>query len=121
MTKGSVGKVGIVSPNVPPIGEGGWVVNQSYFILRAGQEISAISLYMYLISEVGQTAISRLVSKATRPLIRLGELKELPILLPTTQESQDIEKTFNRMVKINCLTRKLAEKQQELHKKHWSI
>ncbi|BAQ63180.1 type I restriction enzyme (plasmid) [Geminocystis sp. NIES-3708] len=121
VTKGSVGKVGIVSPNVPPIGEGGWVVNQSYFILRAGQEISAISLYMYLISEVGQTAISRLVSKATRPLIRLGELKELPILLPTTQESQDIEKTFNRMVKINCLTRKLAEKQQELHKKHWSI
>lgn len=121
VTKGSVGKVGIVSPNVPPIGEGGWVVNQSYFILRAGQEISAISLYMYLISEVGQTAISRLVSKATRPLIRLGELKELPILLPTTQESQDIEKTFHRMVKINCLTSKLAEKQKQLHKKHWSI
>jgi type I restriction enzyme M protein len=121
VTKGSVGKVGIVSPNVPPIGEGGWVVNQSYFILRARQEISAISLYMYLISELGQTAISRLVSKATRPLIRLGQLKELPILLPTTQESQEIKKTFNRMVKINCLTSKLAEKQQELHKKHWSI
>lgn len=121
VTKGSVGKVGIVSPNVPPIGEGGWVVNQSYFILRATQEISAISLYMYLISEVGQTAISRLVSKATRPLIRLGELKELAILLPTTQESQDIEKTFHRIVKINCLTSKLAEKQKQLHKKHWSI
>lgn len=121
VTKGSVGKVGIVSPNVPPIGEGGWVVNQSYFILRARLEISAISLYMYLISEVGQTAISRLVSKATRPLIRLGELKELPILLPTTQESQDIETTFHRMVKINCLTSKLAEKQKQLHKKHWSI
>jgi type I restriction enzyme M protein len=121
VTKGSVGKVSITPPNVPPIGEGGWVVNQSYFILRAGQEITAISLYMYLISEVGQTAISRLVSKATRPLIRLGELKELPILLPTTQESQDIEKTFHRMVKINCLTSKLAEKQKQLHKKHWSI
>lgn len=121
VTKGSVGKVGIVSPNVPPIGEGGWVVNQSYFILRAVQEITAISLYMYLISEVGQIAISRLVAKATRPLIRLGELKELPILLPTTQESQDIEKTFNHMVKINCLRSKLAIKQIELHKKHWSI
>lgn len=121
VTKGSVGKVGITPPDVPAIGEGGWVVNPSYFILRAKREISAISLYMYLISEVGQSAISRLISKATRPLIRQGELKELPIIIPTITESQEIEKTFNRMVKINCLRSKLAKKQKELHKKYWSL
>ncbi|WP_330205507.1 type I restriction-modification system subunit M/S [Cyanobacterium sp. Dongsha4] len=121
VTKGSVGKVGITPPDVPSACEGGWVVNQSYSILRAGKEISAISLYMYLISEVGQNAISRLVSKATRPLIRQGELKYLPIIIPTTEEAQEIEKTFNRMVKINCLKSKLVEKQQELRKKHWSL
>lgn len=121
VTKGSVGKVGIVSPALPAMEEGGWVVNQSYFILRVKKEISAISLYMYLISEVGQTAISRLVSKATRPLIRLGVLKELPIIIPTTKESKEIEKTFNRLVKINCLKSKLAKKQIQLHKQHWSL
>jgi restriction endonuclease S subunit len=113
--------VGITPPDVPAMDEIGWVVNQSYFILRAKLGISAISLYMYLISEVGQTAISRVVSKATRPLIRLGELKQLPIIIPTTEESLEIEKTFNRMVKINSLTSKLAKKQIELHKKHWSL
>ncbi|BAQ61142.1 type I restriction-modification system [Geminocystis sp. NIES-3708] len=119
--KGSVGKVGIIPEDVPPKGEGGWVVNQSCLILRPNKKINAKVLFMYLNSEVGQTLVKRIISGATIPLIQLKLLKELEIMMPNQQESQKIISTFDQMVTIQSQIQNLFQEQENLKRQHWAI
>ncbi|MCB1659057.1 MAG: N-6 DNA methylase, partial [Pseudomonadales bacterium] len=53
ITKGSVGKVGIIG-DAPPAGEGGWVASQSMIVLRVNNNaINAQWLYVFLRSDIG--------------------------------------------------------------------
>jgi type I restriction enzyme M protein len=119
--KGSVGKVAISPENVPPAGKGGWVVNQSCFILRAKGRIDPKVLFMYLRSDIGQILLKRIVSGATIPLIQLRALQELRVIVPDENEAQKIIKTFNRQVELQTQIELLKQEQQILSKAHWSI
>lgn len=119
--KGSVGKVAIAPENVPSAGIGGWVVNQSCFILRAKGRIDPKVLFMYLRSDIGQILLRRIVSGATIPLIQLRALQELRLIVPDENEAQKIIKIFNRQVALQTQIEQLKQEQEMLSKVHWQI
>ena len=89
--KGSAGKVGIVSDQVPPPGLGGWVAGQSAILLRCepGSKIDPRALAMQLRSPLGQELLTSIISGATIPMIQLRELMKLQVIIPTMVESQE--------------------------------
>ena len=82
IVKGSVGKLGIVPPQVQSSGQGGWVAGQSAIVLRRNSEVGIDSraLAIQLRSPLGQELLSTIVSGAAIPLIQLRELMHLEIL-----------------------------------------
>lgn len=86
IVKGSVGKVGIVPPDVPPPGPGGWVAGQSAIVLRAEPtRVDPRALALQLRSKFGQSLLAQIVSGATIPLIQIRELMRLSILVPSLE------------------------------------
>ena len=77
--KGSVGKVGIVTADCPPDGEGGWVASQSAIVLRSKRNdpLEAHALAVQLRSAVGQELLKMITSGASIPLIQVRELQQM--------------------------------------------
>jgi type I restriction enzyme M protein len=121
-TKGSVGKVAIVPETVPPAGEGGWVVNQSCMVLRPDRRyITPQVLWMYLRSDIGQTLLQGMVSGATVPMIQLRSLQKLQVVIPSREESEQIQHTFQTQVKLQQQIDELRREQERLRNSHWGI
>ncbi|CAK0778342.1 hypothetical protein CCP2SC5_810005 [Azospirillaceae bacterium] len=118
--KGTVGKVGIVPPDVPPSGHGGWIAGQSATVLRLNEDavISAPVLAMQLRSPLGQGLLSSIVSGATIPLIRLNELLRLKLLMPTVELTERatlaLEEEANLQRKIDELRSRQAAQADDL-------
>jgi type I restriction enzyme M protein len=101
IVKGSVGKIGIVPPDLPESGPRRWIAGQSAIVLRGKPKKGQVSgmegipsggavllespyldpraLLMELRSAYGQDLLSRIVVNASIPLIRLAELEEMAI------------------------------------------
>ncbi len=120
-TKGSVGKLAIAPDNVPPGGQGGWLVNQSCLILRPQGQIDSRVLFMYLRSDVGQTLLKGIVSGATIPLIQLRALQDLLVIVPSARETQKITHDFDSQVEMESKIEELRQEQRRLSKAHWPI
>jgi type I restriction enzyme M protein len=122
--KGSVGRVGIVPENVPPPGEGGWIVGQSGVILRVSNHdiINPKALVMYLRSPVGQRMLEGIAVKgATIPLIQQRELQKLPIIIPPKHEATEIGYILDKQAYIQQEIEQLRIKQIELAQRLWSL
>jgi len=120
--KGSVGKVGIVPPNL----DGPWVAGQSCLVLRLDQHSlrqlhSPHSLLLYLRSALGQACLSRITSGAAVPLIQLRELRKLPVLIPAIQEQAKADQVFNELVQIQQQIKVLSAQQQQLAGSLWIL
>jgi type I restriction enzyme M protein len=114
IVKGSVGKVGIVSPDVPPPGPDGWVAGQSAIILRVTDDLmDPRALALQLRSPFGQQLLKQIVSGATIPLIQIRELMRLSVLLPDRDSSAAagaaLEKEDRLQQQIGELQKKLTE------------
>jgi type I restriction enzyme M protein len=123
VTKGSVGKVGIIPEGIPNPGAGGWVAGQSALVLRVNKDsqIDPRALYLYLRSEIGQALLKGIVSGATIPLIQLRELEKLLVMVPTKQDQDAIIRTFQEEVRIKAQIDELREQQAALAARHWSL
>lgn len=84
IVKGTVGKVGIVSPNVPAAGPGGWVAGQSAIVLRIDPNglLDPRALAMQLRSPLGQELLAGRVAGATIPMIQIRELMRMKVIIP---------------------------------------
>lgn len=120
-TKGSVGKLAIISDQVPPPGEGGWLVNQSCLILRPNNNIESKPLFMYLRSNPGQALLASIVSGATIPLIQLRALQNMQVIVPSIERGKSIAKTFDMQVDLQEKIEALREEQHKLRNIHWNI
>lgn len=121
--KGSVGKVGIVPNDIPPQGEGGWVIGQSAVLLRVNDPniIDPRALALYLRSPLGQELLKGLAVGATIPLIQQRELQRLPVVIPDKKEAAEIGNTLDEEAKIQREIEKLRTRQTELAKRIWAL
>lgn len=83
VTKGSVGKVGLVR-QVPE--DETWLASQSFVVVRL-RRVGPVSdprvLFRFLSSEVGQTALRSLTVGTTIPGLQMADIRRLPVLVPT--------------------------------------
>lgn len=105
-TKGTIGKVGIIGEISEAI-----IASQAIQVIRLqgdDKKEKAISLYMFLKSDLGQTILASLVAGTAMPQISTAEIKKLSIpLLSKEQEKRlifsfkDESKMYNEIEKIN--------------------
>jgi len=105
-TKGTIGKVGIMGEISEAI-----IASQAIQVIRVqgdDKKDKAISLYMFLKSDLGQTILASLVAGTAMPQISTAEIKKLSIpLLSKEQEKRlissfkDESKMYNEIEKIN--------------------
>lgn len=90
IVKGTVGKVGIVSPNVPAAGPGGWVAGQSAIVLRIDPNglLDPRALAMQLRSPLGQELLAGRVAGATIPMIQIRELMRMKVIIPDSTTAE---------------------------------
>lgn len=121
--KGSVGKVGIVPKDVPPPGEGGWVVGQSAVILRVTNHeiMHPKALAVYLRSPLGQALLCGLAVGATIPLIQQRELQQLPVVIPAKEEVAGICDILDKQASIQEEIDGLKSRMIELSKQVWTL
>lgn len=117
--KASTGKVAIVSdlPNDPKSRP--WIVNQSCLILRSTKKINSKVLFMYLSSAVGQNLLQSMSSGSTISMIQLARLKELAVLIPSSEEEDNIVQDFDRMVELQSQIEQLRQEQKSIGNNHW--
>lgn len=122
--KGSVGKLGIVPNNVPPAGDGGWIVGQSGIVLRVRSKdaVDPKALFMYLRSPIGQQLLEGIAVKgATIPLIQQRELQRLPVAVPMKGEAKKIGRILDEQAELQQQIDELRERQAGLSRQVWSL
>lgn len=117
--KGSVGKVGIVPPDL----DATWVAGQSCMVLRLNQSTghSPHSLLLYLRSELGQASLSRITSGAAVQLIQLRELRKLSVLVPPLQDQQAAVQVFDQLVNLQERIEATRAEQHQLAGQFWAL
>jgi type I restriction enzyme M protein len=105
-TKGTIGKVGIIGEISEAI-----IASQAIQVIRIqgnDKKEKAISLYMFLKSDLGQTILASLVAGTAMPQVSTAEIKKLLIpILSKEQENRlissfkDESKMYNEIEKIN--------------------
>lgn len=123
IVKGSVGKVGVVSTNIPDQLSTGWVAGQSATILRVDDQskIDPRVLAIYLRSALGQELLKTIVSGATIQLIQLRELLRLQIALPSIEEQSIIANALEEESAIQDEIDTLVNKQAKLAERFWGL
>lgn len=122
--KGSVGKVGIVPMDIPPPGEGGWIVGQSAVILRVTNHdiLDPRALAVYLRSPLGRELLDGIAVKgATVPLIQQRELQRLPIIIPPKKDAAAIGNILDEQASIQQEIEGLRAQQVKLAKLFWTL
>jgi type I restriction enzyme M protein len=117
--KGSVGKVGIVPPDLADT----WVAGQSCLILRLrpGHAHTPQSLLLYLRSAIGKACLGRITSGAAVPLIQLRELRKLLVLVPTADQCAAASDAFGELVALQHQIESMREQQQALSTQLWAL
>jgi type I restriction enzyme M protein len=121
--KGSVGKVGLVPPNLTE----SWVAGQTCLVLRLAQggqhqaQHTPRSLFLFLRSALGKACLQRIVSGAAVPLIQLRELRKLPVVLPTAEQAQEADRIFQEVVGMQREVDSLRARQESLAGECWPL
>jgi len=94
-TKGTIGKVAIIDEVSEPI-----LASQASQVIRVKDKDTAIELYMFLKSDIGQAMLGQLVAGAAMPQISTSEIKKLQIPVLSENEKKQILLNFNNEVKM---------------------
>lgn len=121
--KGTLGKVGIVPPDVPKSGAGGWIAGQSSAVIRVDKSsgIDPRALFMLLRSELGKELVKALASGSAIPFVQLRELKQLSIPIPSVEESIKASNAFMEEDALQHQINELLRLQALLSANCWSL
>lgn len=109
-TKGTIGNVAIVGKINKPM-----LASQAIEIIRLKDENSAIELYMFFKSNIGQALLMQLVSGTAMPQISTKELKKLMVpSFPYTKREKIID-NFNREKNMFDKIKTIQRRIENLH------
>ena len=94
-TKGTIGKTAIIDEVFEPI-----LASQASQVIRVKDRETAIELYMFLKSDIGQAMLGQLVAGAAMPQISTNEIKKLQIPLLSENEKKQVLLNFNDEIKM---------------------
>ena len=94
-TKGTIGKVAIIGEITEPI-----LASQASQVIRVKNKDTAIELYMFFKSNIGQAMLSQLVAGAAIPQISTAEIKQLKIPILSENEKKQVLLNFNNEIKM---------------------
>lgn len=112
-TKGTIGKVGIIGEISKPM-----IASQAIQVIRIKdkeKQEKAISLYMYLKSDLGQTILSSLVAGVAMPQISTVEIKKLNIPNLNKDEEEKLFLNFNSELEMYNKITNLEQNIKQLH------
>lgn len=76
------------------------LASQASQVIRVKDKETAIELYMFLKSDIGQAMLGQLVAGAAMPQIATSEIKKLQIPVLAENEKKQILLNFNNEVKM---------------------
>ena len=124
--KGSVGKVGIVPADAPL---DYWLAGRSSVVIRVddnrgnhqGNCVNPKALYMLLRSDLGREILNRLFKGSTVSFIKLSQLQDLIIPLPTQDETEKAIEVLEEEAVIQKEIMALHKRQSELSLDFWKL
>lgn len=111
--KGTIGSVCIVGEI-----KGSMIASQAIQVIRiknSDKKSKAITLYMFLKSDLGQAILSSLVSGTKMPQISTDEIKQLTIPLLSNEQEMKLMQDFEEENKLNQEIEKLNKKIKNIH------
>ena len=112
-TKGTIGKVAIIGDITKPM-----IASQAIQVIRIkdkDKEEKAVSLYMFLKSDLGQTILSSLVAGVAMPQISTLEIKKLNVPNLNKDEEEKLFLNFNSELEMYNKITNLEEEIKQLH------
>ncbi len=115
--KGQVGTIGLVMPSDEISLEQlqlHWIAGQSFAIarLRNSSPIKhPVVLFRYLASPLGQRLLQFFSQGSTVPMIQMGEVRKLPIVVPSAEQQQEILGEYNRALELR---QKIADTERQI-------
>ena len=112
-TKGTIGKVAIIGDITKPM-----IASQAIQVIRIkdkNKEEKAVSLYMYLKSDLGQTILSSLVAGVAMPQISTVEIKKLNVPNLNKDEEKKLFLNFNSELEMYNKITNLEQNIKQLH------
>ena len=120
VTKGSVGKIGFVGENCAA----NWVASQSFQVVRlkhARYIESPAYLFHYLSSPLVKAYLSEQVTGTTIPMLKTGDIKELPVPIMPIDEQNEIVNTEHAILDAYNKIHEINNKIELMRDKHWSL
>ena len=116
--KGAVGKCAIV-----PASLAGCVANQSFVILRLGTsaKVSALSLYRFLRSDLGQAMIARVSSGSSLQVVKMADLKALTVPVLPPDKQQEIAQNQHKVIELIAEKQRLEQEISQTLSEYWSL
>lgn len=118
-TKGTIGKVGIMGEISEAI-----IASQAIQVIRVqgdDKKDKAISLYMFLKSNLGQTILSSLVAGTAMPQISTAEIKKLDVPILTKEQEKQTALNFDSELKMYNEINKIYTDIQKIHSKYLEV
>ena len=112
-TKGTIGKVAIIGEITKPM-----IASQAIQVIRIkdkNKEEKAVSLYMFLKSDLGQTILSSLVAGVAMPQISTVEIKKLNVPKLNKDEEKKLFLNFNSELEMYNKITNLEQNIKQLH------
>ena len=109
-TKGTIGKVAIIDEVSEPI-----LASQASQVIRVKDKATAIELYMFLKSDIGQAMLGQLVAGAAMPQIATSEIKKLQIPVLSENEKKQVLLNFNNEIKMYNEINKISIDIKQIH------
>ena len=121
--RGRIGTVGIVSDIRNDSDSVNWIASQAFAILRlrSNSPIKPLALYRYLSSPLGKGLLQSLATGTTVPMVSMGDIKKIKIMIPSAAEQREIERQYEKIIKLRSQISQLEMIVYELNSEMWPM
>ena len=121
--RGRIGTVGLVSEMRSNCDPANWIASQAFVILRlrSNSPIKPVTLYRYLSSPLGKGLLQSLAAGATVPMVSMGDIKKIKIMIPSATEQREIERQYDKILKLRSQISQLERMVEELNSEVWPM